>query len=295
MATIEDAEKIARHMASYATQPEVQTTQTQFRMQLVEGWQIPRGARVLEIGCGQGDMTAVLAAAVGSAGRVTAVDIALPDYGTPFTVGGSMRYLKETPIGASIDFHFQYDVLDDTRDFPAHSFDYVVLAHCSWYFESLDQLGRLFRRVRPWTKQLCYSEWDMEPRTIEQVGHLLAVLIQGQIETFKAESTRNVRTPFSRATLTELLSETGWTISAEATVDASLLQDAGWEISGCLASCAQEADALSIPVKAREFLDSQLDVLRATAVKGNVRPLPSYSVVAKAATGQQGVQALRPQ
>ncbi len=63
-------------------------------------WQIPAGARVLEIGCGQGDTTAVLADAVGSAGRVIAVDIADPSYGAPVTIGESARHLSDGPARA---------------------------------------------------------------------------------------------------------------------------------------------------------------------------------------------------
>jgi ubiquinone/menaquinone biosynthesis C-methylase UbiE len=59
----------------------IQIVQTAYRLRLLRNWSIGLGTRVLEIGCGQGDMTAVLAAAVGPAGRVTAVDIASPDYG----------------------------------------------------------------------------------------------------------------------------------------------------------------------------------------------------------------------
>ena len=86
---VRDLENIARHTAWSAEHLDVQRVQTQFRMQLAEGWQIPQGAKVLEIGCGQGDMTAALANAVGTQGHVTAVDIASPEYGAPVTLGQS--------------------------------------------------------------------------------------------------------------------------------------------------------------------------------------------------------------
>jgi ubiquinone/menaquinone biosynthesis C-methylase UbiE len=44
---------------------------------------VPPGASVLEIGCGQGDMSIVLAAAAGPTGHVTALDPGALDYGTP--------------------------------------------------------------------------------------------------------------------------------------------------------------------------------------------------------------------
>lgn len=279
MITEQAARRIAGQMAAHS--PDVQIAQTLFRMRLVEAWQIPPGARVLEIGCGQGDMTAVLADAVGNGGHVTAVDKAAPNYGAPVSLGQSAEHLKATPLGQRIDFHFQYDVLDAAPAFPPDAFDCVVLAHCSWYFESLDHLRRTLLRVRPWASTLCYSEWDMEPRALDQVAHLLSVLIQGQIEAYKADSARNVRTPFSRTKFAHLLQETGWIATAETTVDTTLLKDADWEIEDCLRSCAEEAEALNLPGKLREFLGSQLDILRSAAARGDNRPLPSYSIRAK--------------
>ena len=274
-------EELARHMAVYAQYPAVQIAQTRFRMQLVKQWQIPPGSRVLEIGCGQGDMTAVLANAVGSAGYVTAVDIADPAYGAPITLGQSARHLLATPLGRRIDFRFNYDVLNPSHTFPSDTFDYVVLAHCSWYFESFDQLRQLLQRVKPWTSKLCYAEWDLEPQTLEQVAHLLAVLIQGHVEAYKATSDANVRTPFSKARLKELLHETAWIVSSEAVIDTTYLQDARWEIDTCLASSMKAAERLDMPLKIRELLRSQVEVLRLIAGKGQNRPLPAYALVAE--------------
>lgn len=56
------------------------------RIKLVERWDVKPGERILELGCGQGDCTAVLAVAVGSHGHVTAVDPGPPDYGTQSSV-----------------------------------------------------------------------------------------------------------------------------------------------------------------------------------------------------------------
>jgi len=56
-------------------------SQMEHRVQLVSFWGIEPGSRVLEIGCGQGDTTVVLADAVGENGHVDAVDPGAPDYG----------------------------------------------------------------------------------------------------------------------------------------------------------------------------------------------------------------------
>lgn len=55
--------------------------QMDHRLDLVSFWGIPPGSRVLEIGCGQGDCTVVLADAVGETGHVDAVDPGASDYG----------------------------------------------------------------------------------------------------------------------------------------------------------------------------------------------------------------------
>jgi SAM-dependent methyltransferase len=58
-----------------------QVPQTSHRIEIVKAWDLPLdGQTVLEIGCGQGDASVVLARAVGG-GRVTAWDPASPDYG----------------------------------------------------------------------------------------------------------------------------------------------------------------------------------------------------------------------
>ena len=276
-----EAEEIAEQMTTDAAGWAIQVVQTEFRMQLVRSWRIPDGAKVLEIGCGQGDMTAVLANAVGDRGHVIAVDIADPGYGAPVTLGEATARLKVSSLGARIDFRLRCDILDPACSFMTDSFDYVVLAHSSWYCASLDVLRDILLRVRPWAKRLCYSEWDIEPRSTDQVAHMLAVLIQGQVEAYKTDSEANVRTPFSRTRLKGLLRETGWGIITEEDIDTSALQDARWEIGACLRSSVHEAEELDLPSRHQALLSSQVDVLRAMAADGLYRPLPSYAIVAE--------------
>lgn len=250
--------------------PAVQLRQTEFRSRLVEAWAIPEGARVLEIGCGQGDTTAVLAEAVGPEGRVVAVDPADPSYGAPVTIGDSTRHLADGPLGDRIDFRLSFDVL--AGDFEESSFDMVVLAHSSWYFASLDLLAETLHRARAWAPRLCLSEWDLQPRSIEQLGHFLAITIQGQVEAFRAESVANVRSPYSRERLTKILNKAEWTVGSETIIDAPDLDDARWE-----ADMALSLDDPGLPPRLKSLVGSQLDVLRRLPP---ARPLSSFALIA---------------
>lgn len=225
--------ELADAMAAADRDRAVQEVQTRYRAELVRRWDIAPGARVLEVGCGQGDMTAVLADAVGPHGHVLAVDVADPSYGAPVTVGDSAARLAAGPLGPRIDFRFGFDVLDEeaTSDFADGAFDHVVLAHCSWYFASAEQLTRTLARVRPWARTLCFAEWDLTPRSADRIPHLLAVLAQGQAFAYGHGEDANVRVPMSRDALRALLGPAGWQATAAETVETTGLQDADWEIA----------------------------------------------------------------
>jgi SAM-dependent methyltransferase len=273
---VDRARTIAGTMRAGVVDPATQVVQTRFRMSVVDAWGLIPGSTVLEIGCGQGDMTAVLADAVGPNGRVVAVDIAPRSYGSPVTVGASADHLLAGPLGDRIDFRFEFDV--HSSSFPDNTFDAVVLSQCSWYFASLSELRRTLTAVRPWARRLCFAEWSLRPGGGGQVAHLLAVLLQGQLEAGGARGDGNVRTPFSQEALRRLLPTAGWLMLGERTIDTTGLQDADWEISACLNLVNQRLDRL--PVLAKDFVTSQVDVLRAVALRSGNEPLPVYVVTA---------------
>lgn len=76
-----DAAFIARVSLHDPTHFNIQHSQTVHRLVLLQYWNIPTSSKVLELGCGQGDCTTVLASAIGEQGRVVAVDPAELDYG----------------------------------------------------------------------------------------------------------------------------------------------------------------------------------------------------------------------
>jgi hypothetical protein len=81
MSTQLDAASIARLSLHDPTHLNIQHSQTLHRLVLLQHWNIPTDSKVLELGCGQGDCTTVLAYAVGEQGRVVAVDPAELGYG----------------------------------------------------------------------------------------------------------------------------------------------------------------------------------------------------------------------
>lgn len=108
-------------IASYALQdparPEIELAQVRHRIRLISAWGIDDdaiiapGSRVLELGCGQGTATTVLAEAVGPAGHVDAVDPGAPDYGAPFTLAEaqvSELSGREIGIGVYCDGFFSF-------------------------------------------------------------------------------------------------------------------------------------------------------------------------------------------
>lgn len=84
MPTHLDAASIARLSLHDPAHLNIQDSQTLHRLIFLQHWNIPIGSKVLELGCGQGDCTTVLASAVGEQGRVVAVDPADLDYGASF-------------------------------------------------------------------------------------------------------------------------------------------------------------------------------------------------------------------
>ncbi len=263
-----------------ATNPQ-DLAQRRYREALAAGWEIPPGAHILEIACGQGDMSAVLAQAVGATGHVTGIDIASPDYGAPLTLGEATARLRAGPLGGHLTFRFQTDLLDDAVSFPPDTFDAVVLAHGAWYFANLEQLRATLRRVRQWAPLLHFAEWDLEAQTFAQLPHLLAVLLQGLIEGYHPGSTANVRTPFSRQQLHGVLAETGWEVTHEFRADTSALQDGAWETALALEEALPTIAELPVPAGVRDQLRSQGDLLRALASHLEQRSLPAYALTAE--------------
>lgn len=267
---------VAELMPSYRLGPETQRRQTAFRYAVVDTWGVPEGARVLEIGCGQGDTTAVLANAVGPSGSVVAVDSGPPTYGSPITIGESMRGLLEGPLGPRIDARMPCNLLVES-DFGDDAFDIVVMAHCSWYFTSMDQLHATLRLVRRLAPRLALSEWDIQAADEASLAHCLAIQIQAEIFTWLPSDQSNIRTLTTRDETIAMLLNADWEVASIAGVDSRSLDDCKWEVASCLAA-AQNLDAL--PQDARGQIGAKLDAMRDAWTRDDACSLQSFALVA---------------
>lgn len=203
---------------------EVQRTQLKHRQSLVNVFGLEEGMRILEIGCGQGDTTVVLADAVGDKGYVLAVDIADPGYGAPITLGEATSEIADSALGSRIDFKLQTDLLD----LPEESFDVAILSHSSWYFHNPEQLLTYLKKMRRMAKRICIAEWDINFTRMTQRPHFAATAILALYSEF-IDNEGNIQHLFDSLQLQKMLEEAGWTVRQTAVIDASYLQDGKWE------------------------------------------------------------------
>ncbi|KAH9849670.1 S-adenosyl-L-methionine-dependent methyltransferase [Lenzites betulinus] len=217
--------------------------QIEQRIQLVRTWGIKPGEKVLEIGCGQGDCTIVLAAAVGDTGSVTAVDPASLDYGSPFTLKEAQTHLRASSLGPRMNF-VQADPLQFLKDTTEHytterytteRYTTAVLAQCSWYFAKpevfVNTLAALLTRV----DRVCISEYSLTASDYRAVAHVLAALAQASLEVRKPTSTSNVRTVLSPIRLREAAEAAGWKVEQETTErPPEGMLDGKWEVDTVL-------------------------------------------------------------
>ncbi|KZT03642.1 uncharacterized protein LAESUDRAFT_744514 [Laetiporus sulphureus 93-53] len=200
--------------------------------QIEERVQLP-GENILEIGCGQGDCTVALAAAIGEAGHVTAVDPASLDYGSPYTLGQGQKHIRASTLGPRISF-----VQADPLDFLARTTDtYItaILAHCIWYFSSADTLRDILSALIPHTRRICIAEYALRATDPRAMPHVLAALTLASLECRKLTSTSNIRTVLSPAAITMAASSAGLVLVREdIIVPSEGMLDGRWEVGTVL-------------------------------------------------------------
>jgi SAM-dependent methyltransferase len=237
--------------------------QLQHRTALVNMWRPGIGAYIIEIGCGQGETTVALAVVIGASGHVLAIDNSPAEYGRPVTLGEAHAYIKSSALGDRIEFLLSTDLLDPQVDFPEHTFDLVVFSHSSWYMSSPQELHRLFARVRPWARGLGYAEWDARPRHLQQLPHLLAVLLQVHAHSIAPQtSTANARSLILPDQGRLLAEKAGWSIIEERIIDTSTPLGYGkiWEVQKAIemAEALIASDAVAEDVRSLLVAEKQL-------------------------------------
>lgn len=273
-------DEILACMAIAEEEPEMQRIQTRHRMHLVETWGIEEGDRILEIGCGQGDTTAVLAYYAGESGFVHGIDLADPEYGSPVSVGESAKFLMESSLGSKVQMDFNFDFLKEDAPLEAEGYDVVVLSHSSWYLKSHDQLLSILQKARKIADRICFAEADLRIDRMEQVPHLLSVLIQAQVEVFKKNSHSNIRTLVGREDAIRLMERAGWRIVEEDRIEEPELQDGEWEIQYTLHEVMREATRMEgIPEKWGELMQSMGELLQHFESKEMTAPLGSFILI----------------
>ncbi|MDF2607719.1 MAG: SAM-dependent methyltransferase [Bacillales bacterium] len=276
-----DLDYIVSCMATSKLHANIQRIQTEHRMKLAEFWGIKKGCKVLEIGCGQGDTTAVLAYLVGDKGFVHGIDIASPEYGSPITLGDSINFLKNTEFGHRINIDFEVDILSTEVHFPEGHFDFVILSHSSWYLNSADELLAILKKLKKWGKTLCFAEWDTRIHSDQQLPHFLAILIQAQYECFKDCSNSNVRTLFTPMDIGEITKEAGWNIVDETSIYSSNLQDGEWEVKQTLIDFQDELNAISnMPNRLHTLIKSEIMLLGELVGNRDINPLSTFCFIA---------------
>jgi ubiquinone/menaquinone biosynthesis C-methylase UbiE len=260
------------------------TLQLRHRTALVDMWTPGKGDYVIEIGCGQGETTAILAAAVDASGRVLAVDKEPSEYGNPITLGQTQAYITSSTIGDHIEFLLSTDLLDPHVDFPENAFDLAVFSHSSWYMSSPQELHRLFARVRPWARRLGYAEWDARPRHLQQLPHLLAALLQAHAHSVAPKtSAANVRSLLLPDQVRFLAEKAGWSIIEERIIDTSTPLGYGksWEIHKALDIAEKLISSDEVSEDVRSLLAAEKQLLRQLSRETRNLSLSTYAFLAE--------------
>lgn len=240
--SLSSAEKIASYQLLPPNGLASEAAQAAHRIAILNSWGlgvIRPGSLVLEVGCGQGNCTAVLAEAVGPSGHVDAYDPAPPDYGAPFTLAEAQRHLSGSEVGSRITWTRAKPWGTEGTSpgsvvAPGRKWDVVVLAHCVWYFKGRNELSDLLAQLKTNIAEggkVCIAEYALHATEKAAWPHVLAALAQGTLQALRREqSDDNIQTPLSPHQIKLLARDQDWHLDHEAMiVPQEGLLDGTWE------------------------------------------------------------------
>jgi SAM-dependent methyltransferase len=205
------------------------------------------GKQTLDIGCGQGDMAALVAATLKSQGTkesmIIGVDPASLAYGesfkngvcseslkfskgTPWTLGEAQSSLSTGPLREYICFK-QTTAPALVASSPIGTYSVAYLAHSLYYFPSFSSLVQTFKSLLDaGVRTLLLAEWALSISRLAALPHLLSVLIQ----SMEPLTEGNVRTVLSPAAYVNAATQAGWDVVGSQTfMPAADLEDGKWE------------------------------------------------------------------
>jgi SAM-dependent methyltransferase len=244
--------------------------QTRHRLNILEKFGIPINSKVLEIGCGQGDMTAVLASTLAES-HIDAIDPAPLDYGKPETLGQAQARISSHDIGSRISFH-QADPISWLKETEHGKYDAAVLCHCLWYFASIEEVRKVFQAARGKVSKLFIAEWALQAEATQGQTHVLTALARATCESHIPNSTQNIRTPLHPAQIKKIAEEVGWKSFHEETwAPGAGLEDAKWEVNMLLKNEGQEflkrAKGAIAEERVHVLLESMMDTVKSAKLR----------------------------
>ncbi|KAI2817244.1 hypothetical protein CBS147482_5838 [Aspergillus niger] len=162
-----------------------------------------QGSKVLDIGCGQGESSLVLALINGSHGQITAIDTAPPGYGGPYIVHQSQKHIQASTLEQRI-----WLLRTDTASLLSHhtsteKFNAAVLYHSLWYFPDRARVAQVFQLLADTNiHYLCLAEYGFRASRPAQVPHMLAVQTQAWYPSLRKSAATRPREPNVRSALT---------------------------------------------------------------------------------------------
>lgn len=284
--SLSSAERIASYQLTSPT-PQglaIEIAQARHRINLLNKWSVIKpGSKILELGCGQGNCTAVLADAVGPDGHIDAVDPASPDYGSPFTLGQAQAHISSSQVDSRISWHRA-----TPQEFLLHSdkiWDCAVLTHCIWYFLSPSILQEILTALVGRVRHLCVAEYALHATLPQAVPHVLAALARATLEAHKPQSESNIQTPLAPEAIKALAEKCGWNLESEASlVPEEGLLDGHWETGAVVSeSFLKEAQSTVKEERVMIVLESSRTAVRAAVdnvgVVKNVRTMDVWTGV----------------